>query len=196
MDFERLEQVWRSEANRPSEELQARLTEELMTTLKTRRRTELLLTAIPLGAMTLFTLVAGAAVLKGGESYRGWPGMAMLGVCWIVVLAVIWNFFRCRPRDTGRPLRDTISALLARNQAARRNYRVFCMMLPVFMMPLWVAIQRLQADDTMNTPAGWQAMAVCGVALAASLGWNTLRYFWVMKPEQRRLEALLEEYEG
>jgi Na+/melibiose symporter-like transporter len=149
-----------------------------------------------LGAMTLFTLVAGAAVLKDGESYRGWPGMAMLGVCWIVVLAVIWNFFRCRSRDTGKPLRDTISASLARNQAARRNYRVFCMMLPVFMMPLWVAIQRLQADDTMNTPAGWQAMAVCGVALAASLGWNTLRYFWVMKPEQRRLEALLEEYEG
>ena len=46
MDFERLEQVWRSEANRPSEEQRARLMEELMNTLKTRRRTE----AIPSAA--------------------------------------------------------------------------------------------------------------------------------------------------
>lgn len=196
MEFERLEQVWRSKANRPSEDLRARLMEELMTTLKTRRRTELLLTAIPLATMTLFTIVAGAAVLQGGERYRGWPGMAMLGVCWIVMIAVFWNGFRSRTRDTGQPMRDTLAALLARNRAARRNYHVFWMMLPVFMLPMWVAIERLQADGRMNTAAGWQAMTLCGVALAASLGWNTLRYFWVMKPEQRRLEALLGEYDS
>lgn len=196
MDFERLEQVWRSEANRPSEEQQARQMEVLMNTLKTRRRTERLLSAIPFAAMTVFTLVAGAAVLRGGETFDAWPGMAMLGVCWVVMIAVFWNGFRARPRDTGQPMRDTLASLLARNQAARRNYHVFWMMTPVFILPLWLAIERLQRDGKMDSAAGMQALALCGGALLASLGWNTLRFYGVMKPEQRRLEALLGEYEG
>ena len=195
MEFERLEQVWRSEANRPSEELQARLTEELMSTFKASRRNELLLTAIPFTAMTVFTVVAGAAVLRGGEAERSWPGLAMLGVCWIVMIAVFWNGFRARTRDTGQPVRDTLAGLLARNQAARRNYHVFWMMTPVFVLPMWLAIERLQEQGRMNSAAGFQALALCGGALLASFGWNTLRYYWVMKPEQRRLEALLAEYE-
>ena len=195
MDFERLEQVWRSEANRPSEEQQARLMEELMTTLKTRRRTEFLLSAIPFTAMTVFTIIAGAAVLRGGEDFHGWAGMAMLGVCWIVMIAVFWNGFRARTRDTGQPMRDTLAGLLARNQAARRNYHVFWMMAPVFILPMWFAIERLQRDGKMDSADGMQALALCGGALLASFGWNTLRFYWVMKPEQRRLEDLLREYE-
>jgi hypothetical protein len=41
-----------------------------------------------------------------------------------------------------------------------------------------------------------QMLLVFGVALAASIGWNALRFFRVLKPEQRRLEGLLAEYEG
>lgn len=196
MDFERLEQAWRSEANRPTEDQQARLMEELMTTLKTRRRTEFLLAAIPFTAMTVFTLIAGASVLRDGEDFAGWPGMAMLGVCWIVMIAVFWNGFRARTRDTGQPMRDTLAGLLARNQAARRNYHVFWMMAPVFLMPMWFAIERLQREGKMDSAQGTQALALCGGALLASFGWNTLRFYWVMKPEQRRLQALLSEYES
>lgn len=195
MDFERLEQAWRSEANRPSDEQQARLLEELMTTLKTRRRTEVLLSAIPFAAMTAFTVIAGAAVLKRGADFAGWPGLVMLGVCWIVMIAVFWNGFRARARDTGRPMRDTLADLLARNRAARRNYHVFWMMTPAFLMPLWFAVERLRDDGRMDGAQGMQALALCGGALLASFGWNTLRFYGVMKPEQRRLEALLREYE-
>ena len=38
----------------------------------------------------------------------------------------------------------TLAGLLARNQAARRNYHVFWMMAPVFILPMWFAIERLQ----------------------------------------------------
>lgn len=166
-----------------------------MTTLKTRRRTEFLLSAIPFTAMTAFTAIAGAAVLRAGETFDGWPGLAMLGVCWAVMIAVVWNGFRARPRDTGQPMRDTLAGLLARNQAARRNYHVFWMMAPVFILPMWFAIERLQRDGKMDSAEGMQALALCGGALLASFGWNTLRFYWVMKPEQRRLEALLGAYE-
>jgi hypothetical protein len=191
MDFDRLEQAWRSNANTPSGKAQALLKEQLMDTLKTRRRTELLLAGIPIAALTLFTGLALRAVLK---TQSGWPGIAMLGVCWIVAGAVLINGLRRRPRDNGSPLRDTLAALLAANRAARRNYGVFWMMLPVFMTPMFLSIQRLIEDGRMNTAAGWQAGLVCGTALLASLGWNALRFYRVLKPEQRRLERLLAEY--
>ena len=92
-------------------------------------------------------------------------------------------------------MRYTLAGLLARNQAARRNYHVFWMMTPVFVLPLWVAIERLQEQGRMNSASGFQALALCGGALLASFGWNTLRFFLALKPEQRRLEALLAEYE-
>ncbi|MBU4436518.1 MAG: hypothetical protein KKC14_19110 [Alphaproteobacteria bacterium] len=192
MEFDRLEQAWRSDANAPSDETQALLKEQLMHTLKTRRRAEMLLAGIPLTTLTLFTAVALAVVLE--RQGAGWPGIAMLAVCWVVMGAVLWNGFRHRSRDTGAPLRDTVAGLLAANRRARSNCHVFWAMLPVFMLPLVMAVQRLQEDGRMNTSNGWQAMALCGLALAASAGWNLLRYILVLKPEQRRLEALLADY--
>ena len=190
MEFERLEQVWRSQANRPSEELQARLTEELMSMLKTRRRTEALLATIPIAAMTLFTVTAGAIVLRDGTAFRGWFGLAMMGVCWAVILTVLWASFRARSRNGDQPVRDVLARRLARNRNERRGFRVFWMMTPVFFMPMWIALQG-RGDGSVR----WQAVALCGIAVIASLGWNTLRFFLALKPEQRRLEALLGEYE-
>ncbi|ALL14631.1 hypothetical protein [Caulobacter henricii] len=192
MEFDRLEQAWRSDANTPTDESHALLKEQLMHTLKTRRHLEMLLAGIPTVTLTLFTVMALAAVLKNQGA--GWPGIAMLAVCWMVMGTLLWNGFRHRSRDTGSPLRDTVAGLLAANRRARSNCHVFWAMLPVFMLPLFMAIQRLQDDGRMNTTAGWQAMAVCGLALAASTGWNLLRYILVLKPEQRRLEALLADY--
>lgn len=194
MEFDRLEQAWRSDANAATDETQALLKEQLMQTLKTRRRAELLLAGIPVATMTVFTVVALAAVLRNQGA--GWPGIAMLAVCWVVMSAVFWNGFRHRSRDTGSPLRDTVAGLLAANRRARSNCHIFWAMLPVFMLPLFMALQRLQDEGRMNTAQGWQAMGVCGLALAASAGWNALRYVMVLKPEQRRLEALLSGYEG
>jgi len=194
MEFDRLEQAWRSDANTPTDETQALLKEQLMHTLKSRRHREILLAGIPATTLTLFTVMALAAVLKNDGA--GWPGIAMLAVCWMVMGAVLWNGFRHRSRDSGSPLRDTVASLLAANSRARSNCHVFWAMLPVFMLPLFMAIQRLQVDGRMNTTAGWQAIAVCGLALAASTGWNLLRYILILKPEQRRLEALLADYEG
>ena len=160
MDFERLEQVWRSEANRPSEEQQARLMEELITMLNASRRTEFLLAAIPFGAMSVFTVVAGVAAYRGDAFAHDWPGLAMLGVCWVVLIGVFWNGFRARRRPTGQPMRDTLESLLARNQAARRNYKTFCALTPVFLFPLWMAFDHLKDDGRMSAAAGFQALSV------------------------------------
>jgi hypothetical protein len=198
MDFDRLEQAWRSEANTPDAKAQAYLMEELMHALKTRRRGELLLFAIPTAAMALFTAIAIRSALIGNtELGREWGAFGMLAVCWIVLAAVlvVGILMRRRGKAGGSPVRETLAAMLASNRAARANCRIFWMSLPVFMVPMLFAVDQLHEVGKATDRNSWQMLLVFGVALAASVGWNTGRYFMVLKPEGKRLESLLAEYQ-
>jgi hypothetical protein len=197
MDFDHLQAAWRSPANTPDDKAQAYLMEDVMKTLKARRRGEILLFALPTIAMSIFTAVAVQAIAEGRmDPVREWGGLAMIGVCWLMLAAVLLVGIRLRhPRGEDRgSLRDTLSAMLAANRRARANVRIFWMMLPVFLAPMLVGVTQLREVGKASERDGWQMLFVFGVALVASLGWNTGRYFWVMKPEQRRLEDLLAEY--
>ena len=196
MDFDRLEQAWRSEANTPGARAPAYLMEQLMHMLKARRRGEMLLFAIPVAAMTLFTAIAGRSILVGQTDLgREWGAMAMLGVCWAVLAAVlIAGVLAKRPPRDGSPVRQTLEAMLAANRRARTNYRIFWMSLPVFMVPMLFSVVQLNDVGKASGRDVGQMLLVFGVALAASVGWNALRFFRILKPEQRRLEGLLAEY--
>lgn len=198
MEFEHLEAAWRSPANTPDGRAQAYLMEEVMKTLKARRRGEILLFLIPALAMTVFTAIAIQALATSRmDPAREWGGLAMLGVCWLMLAAVlaIGVLLRHRGRSDSASMRDTLSALLSANRRARANVRIFWMMLPVFLTPMLVGVSQLRAVGKATERDTWQMLFVFGVALIASVGWNTGRYFWVMRPEQRRLEALLRQYD-
>ena len=195
MDFDRLEKAWRSEANTPGAQAQGYLMEQLMHMLKARRRGEMLLFAIPVAAMTLFTAIAGRSILVGQTDLgREWGAMAMLGVCWAVIVAVLAASVLAQRPGGGSPVRQTLEALLAANRRARVNYRIFWMSLPVFILPTLIGVWQLDAIGKASDRNVGQMLLLFGVALAASLGWNALRFFRVLKPEQRRLERLLAEY--
>jgi succinate-acetate transporter protein len=93
-------------------------------------------------------------------------------------------------------MRQTLEAMLAANRRARVNYRIFWMSLPVFILPTVIGVFQLNEVGKATDRNIGQMLLLFGVALAASLGWNTLRFFKVLKPEQRRLEGLLKEYES
>jgi hypothetical protein len=198
MDFDRLEQAWRSEANSPDQQAQTYLMEQLMHMLQTRRRGELLLALIPVAAMTFFTGVAAKAILDGKVDIgREWGALAMLAVCWAVVATVlIVGVLAKRSPGEGSPMRQTLETLLAANRRARVGFRIFLMSLPVFIIPTLIGVFQLEAVGKATERNIGQMLLMFGVALVASVGWNALRFFRVLKPEQRRLEGLLAEYEG
>lgn len=198
MEFEHLEAAWRSPANTPDDRAQAYLMEEAMKMLKARRRGEILLFAVPTIAMSIFTAIAIQAIATGRmDPVREWGGLAMMGVCWLTLAIVLAAgiLLRRRGGPGGSPVRDTLSAMLAANRRARANVRIFWMMLPVFLAPMFAGVWQLRDVGKASDRDAWQMLFVFGVALIASVGWNTGRYFWVMKPEQRRLEGLLAEYD-
>jgi hypothetical protein len=199
MEFDQLQAAWRSPANTPDDKAQAYLMEELMHALKARRRGEILLFGIPVAAMTIFSVIAAQAVISGRmDPSREWASLAMIGVCWLLLAAILVAGVLLRNRKTpgGSPVRDTLNVLLAANRRARANVRIFWMMLPVFLAPMFIGVGQLRDVGKASDRDAWQMLFVFGVALLASVGWNTARYHWVMKPEQRRLEALLAEYEA
>lgn len=197
MEFDRLEQAWRSDANTPNPQAQAYLMERLMHTLKARRRGEILLAAIPAAAMTVFTAIVVRSILAGRlDIGREWGALAMLAVCWGVLAAVlIAGAMAKRGGREASPVRQTLEAMLAANRRARVNYRIFWISLPVFLVPMLVAVFQLNDVGKTTDRNMWQMLLVFGLALGASVGWNALRFFKVLKPEQRRLEELLAEYE-
>lgn len=199
MDFDQLQAAWRSPANTLDERVRAHLMEDVMTTLKTRRHREIALFALPTAAMALFTAIAMRNIADGRlDVSREWGALGMLGVCWLVLAAVmvVGLRLRHRTRDGDAPMRDAIAALLASNRRARANVKIFWMMLPVFLAPMLFSVTQLGAAGKATERDMAQMLLVFAVALTASAGWNTARYFWVMKPEQRRLEGLLAEYEA
>ena len=195
MEFERLEAAWRSPANTPDDKVRAYLMEILMRTLKARRRGEILLFAIPATTMTIFTVIMARTIAAGRMDE--WGALAMMGVCWLVLLGVFATgvLLRHRRQPGESAVLDTLKAMLAANRRARTNIRIFWMMLPVFLVPMVVGITQLREVGKATDRDAWQMLLVFGLAMVSSIGWNTGRYLWVMKPEQRRLEALLKGYE-
>ena len=121
----------------------------------------------------------------------------MLAVCWGVLATVLVAGARARRGGgEGSPVRQTLEAMLTANRRARANYRIFWVGLPVFLVPMLVAVFQLNDVGKTTDRNMWQMLLVFGVALGASVGWNALRFFQVLKPEQRRLEGLLAEYEA
>ncbi|PIB95781.1 hypothetical protein [Caulobacter sp. X] len=199
MEFDRLEAAWRSPANTPDDKVRAYLMETLMRTLKARRRGEILLFAIPATTMTIFTVIMARTIAGGRmDVAREWGALAMMGVCWLVLLGVFAAGALLRHRrQPGEPaVLDTLRAMLAANRRARTNMRIFWMMLPVFLVPMAIGVTQLREVGKASERDAWQMLLVFGLALGASVTWNAARYFGVMKPEQRRLEALLKEYEA
>lgn len=199
MEFDRLEAAWRSPANTPDDKVRAYLMETLMRTLKARRRGEILLFAIPATTMTIFTVIMARTIAGGRmDVAREWGALAMMGVCWLVLLGVFAAGVLLRHRrQPGEPaVLDTLRAMLAANRRARTNMRIFWMMLPVFLVPMAIGVTQLREVGKASERDAWQMLLVFGLALGASVTWNAARYFGVMKPEQRRLEALLKEYEA
>jgi hypothetical protein len=198
MEFERLEAAWRSPANTPDDKARAYLMEILMRTLKARRRGEILLFALPATAMTIFTVIMARTIAAGRmDVAREWGALAMMAVCWLVLLGVfVAGVLLRHRREPGEPaVLDTLKAMLAANRRARANMKIFWMMLPVFLVPMVIGVTQLREVGKATDRDAWQMLLVFGLAMVSSIGWNTGRYLWVMKPEQRRLEALLKAYE-
>lgn len=200
MDFETLENLWRSEAND-----QATIAETyvLETTLKTLRQrhgafsTGMGLIGLALLVWTgaiIYAVVAG----KITDITREWGIVALLAVSWLAFLraqAQQQRHLQAWP-DATVSMPEALGALIDENRTARARTRMMGIAFVVFAAVLALSVGQLYTVGKMEWRHVVQGSVMFGGALLLSATIHALRYFRVLKPEGERLRRLLAQYEA
>lgn len=197
MDYEALQNAWRSAGNNPSAAASAYLIEEAHATLA-RQRAQLrrllvfagVMLTIPLGLMAV-DIVTGQADFI--DLSREW---GLIPFALIPFVALILIASRAAPRAVPRgALREAFRALRDDNSAARLRIFIIGGAMALFAPVLAVLLNQLVATGKMAPHEMQSAAIVLGGALALSAGWMVVKYFIQLAPERRHLEALIRQYE-
>jgi hypothetical protein len=200
MDFERLEDVWRSRSNSLDAVAVTQLTEKTMTTLKQRQNAF----NVGIGVVGLvLTLWTGRVVWEAFtapfpfDPAREW-GAILLGVLpWIALFTVrALHDRRMRAHlDPYASLPDTLRALIDENVAARRRLVIMGAFGLAFVGVLALSLRQM-VDVGKMTP---EQVALGGLlftcVMVLVVGLTTLDLVFRLVPEGRRLRRLLAEHE-
>lgn len=198
MDYEALQNAWRSAGNNPSAAASAYLIEQAQATLAGRRRRLRRLLAfagvmltIPLGLMAVDIFTGQADVI---DLRREW---GLLPFALIPFAALILIASRAAPRAAPHgALLDTFRALREDNAAARLRIFIVGGAMALFAPLLAVLLNQLVETGKMASHEMASAAMVLGGALLLSAGWMAVKYATQLAPERRHLDALIRQYES
>jgi ferric-dicitrate binding protein FerR (iron transport regulator) len=199
MDFERLERAWRSPANTPGEDAAARLMEETMQTLKQRRRSFHILTAIAGMALLLWTGRIAWDWFNSPFPFdlsREWGAVAMLVLPWIALIIVRAQFARhlnAYP-DPEASMPDALRARIDENRMARRRVQIMAGLMVLGVSALAITLGQLVDVGKMSPANVRDGALVFGAVFAVVSTSIGLNYFLRLRPEGERLNRLLAQY--
>ncbi len=200
MDFERLERVWRSNANSPNAASAGQLVEEAMGALKRKRRDFETFTGLIGLALFIWTAkviwegVTGQFPFDPGME---WGVFLLLVLPWIALFTVRRAYDRhlhAHP-DPYASAPDTLRALMDENHTARQRVRLSGLfmgaMVGVVALVLWQLLEvgKMSSQDVMQG-----SLMFGGLLVAVGIG-TAADYAFRLKPEGRRLQRLLREYD-
>jgi hypothetical protein len=200
MDFERLERVWRSNANSPNAASAGQLMEDAMGALKRKRRDFEMFTGLIGLALFVWTakviweVVTGQFLLDPGVE---WGLFLLLALPWIALFTVrrAYNKHLHAHPDPYASAPDTLRALMDENDTARQRVWLSGLfmgaMVGVVALVLWQLLEvgKMSSQDVMQG-----SLMFGGLLVAVGIG-TAADYAFRLKPEVRRLQRLLREYD-
>lgn len=201
MDFERLERAWNGPANSPSEAASAYVVDEMMHTLRTRRRaTTGLLSFVGL-VMVLWTLRIGYDIIIDPFPFdiaREWSVLPLFALPWLglFVMHVQQRRHLVAHPNPYASMSSTLGALLDENLTAQRRERLSVVLIAISIILLAVALRQLVMVGKMTPTNVLQAATLFGGILGAVTIYRAWRYVRVLRPEETRLRRLLADYDS
>lgn len=199
MDFDTLERLWRSEANHHASVAETYVFESTLKTLKSRRRkvtTGMGLVGLALTAWTFMILYA-LAVGKIASLAREWGIVALLVVSWVAFFAAIlqqWRHMNAHPQTTDT-MPEVLRALIDENGTAQARTSMMAVALIAFIAVLGLCLWQLYTVGKMELRHVVQGSILFGAALGLSSLIHIIRYVHLLRPEGKRLQRLLDQYE-
>lgn len=199
MDFERLERVWRSNANSPNAASAAHLMEEIMDTLKRRRRNfEVFISLIGMALLvwTVKVIWEGMTGQFPFDPGLEWGLFLLLALPWIALFTVRGAYnkhLRAHP-DPYTSAPDTLRALIDENATARRHLWLGGLFIAALVGVIALVLRQLLEVGKMSSENVMQGSLLFGGLLVVVLILTAADYAFRLRPEGRRLQRLLHEY--
>lgn len=199
MNFERLEQAWRSSANSPTAAAVAYLSGDAADELKARRQKLNLFTALIAVLLTGWTLKLGYDALTRAYAFdvtREWSVILLAALPWIALLMVRRGYerhLRAHP-DPYASMARALAALADENFAAQRRVRAMALIMAFAVGVLAIALWQLVGVGKMTVSNAMQGAALFGSVLTIVWGSIAIDYFRRLKPEGARLNQLLSDF--
>lgn len=197
MNLDELQQTWNSPRNNLPAEQQRVLVEKFSRQMIRRRRFQTFWLVHTFVWLTLITGLAIVMIATGKTSpAREWGLFPLLLVPWAFAIHLLRRYRQpAAPATRGElPVSDSLSAALDSNRAARSQSKWVGALFLVLTPFLALAMQQLQTAGKVSSRE-LTSMAVffgatllfCGAVIAA-------RYFGRLRPQQRQLEDLLQQF--
>lgn len=203
MNFADIQKTWQSPHNRPSTAETESEKMKFIQTLHRRDRSFVIgLTLIFAGLAAVTFIILRNQMIGGSRGAialdREWSTLVFLGLPWIGAIWALLRYRRLLDRqgDYARSIADSVRALLAQNHFARSKARMVLTLQLVGLPVVAVVIYQLHAVGKMRLHEVVSAAVFFGVAMPVAIGCQLWIYFRKLGPEERRLEALLREYEA
>jgi hypothetical protein len=200
MDFERLERAWQSSANSPTEAAKTYLMEELMETLKKRRRDFRNFTIMVGLVLTLWTGKIAFDVIVNPfpfDATREWAAFPLLMLPWAALI-----FIRTQQKrhlatfpDPYRSTPDMLRALIDENDTALARTRWMAGFMAVCVALMALMLGQLIAVGKMSEQNVLQGSMLFGTILGGIWLYYGWEYFRKLRPEGERLRRLLVDFE-
>jgi hypothetical protein len=199
MDFERLERAWQSSANSLPEAAKTYLMEEMMETLKKRRREFRNFTVMVGLVLAAWTGKIAYDVMVNPfpfDATREWAAFPLLMLPWAALL-----FVRAQQKrhlaaypDPYRSTPEMLRALIDENDTALARTRWMAGIMVVCIALMAVMLRQLVSVGKMTEQNVLQGSVLFGTILGGIWLYYGWQYFRKLRPEGERLRRLLADF--
>jgi hypothetical protein len=204
MNFDDIQQTWRSPHNAPSAAQIENEKMKFITDLRKRRRGSLLLIALVFSLLAFWTAKIVLHVLwpdpasKAVDLSREWGIMPFFALPWIGwgILVYLHRRHHTRHASYDRSISASVAALLDENRTERIRYKVIAWLLVASVVVLPLIVYQLRAVGKAGDEILIPAFVIYPAYVLGVLIWSAVHHRRKLLPRKRELETLLESYEG
>lgn len=198
MNLNEMQSVWASPRNRPSPEEQQHLARQFARQMIRRRRFQSVWLIQTFAWLAITTVIAIRSIASGKTSPgQEWGLFPLLLAPWALALHFLLRHLKpAAPLARGESsVAESFRAALGSNRTERSHLKLVGGLLVIMIPLLALAMQQLHAMGKVSDRELACMAAFFGGALLLGAAGMAVRYFGRLRPQQKRLDALLTELE-